>query len=93
MNEICEAMEHEEFPTGKVLTYTRYRVPVEPGKWVMYEHFTQEGSDRHAKGPLVREIGLRKLDLMGKRYERMRMEPVLLRGVGESIVANRTGGG
>ena len=63
MDEIFEAMEAEEFPSGNVLVYTLYRVPDEPGKWVMFEHFTQEGSDLHAKGERVREIGLRKLEL------------------------------
>jgi len=87
MDEIFEAMEAEEFPSGNVLAYTLYRVPDEPGKWVMFEHFTQEGSDLHAKGERVREIGLRKLELMTQPYERMRMEPVRLRGLGEPIAA------
>jgi quinol monooxygenase YgiN len=89
MGEIFDAMEEEEFPTGNVLTYTLYRAPEEPGKWVMFEHFTGEGSDLHAKGPRVREIGLRKLDLMTKPYTRMRMEPVMIRGCGEPINSER----
>jgi quinol monooxygenase YgiN len=89
MNEIFEAMEEEEFPTGNVITYTLYRVPEEPGKWVMFEHFTQEGSDLHAKGPRVRDVGLRKLELMVKPYTRMQLEPVLIRGCGEPINASK----
>lgn len=87
MDEIYEAMEEEEFHTGNVLTYTLYRVPDEPGKWVMYEHFTQEGSDLHAKGARVREVGLRKVEMMTKQYTRMKLEPVRLKGVGEPISA------
>jgi quinol monooxygenase YgiN len=85
MDEIFEAMEEEEFPSGDVLTYTLYRVADEPGKWVMFEHFTQEGSDRHAKGTRVPEIGLRKVEKMTQPYTRTKLEPVLLRGIGTPL--------
>jgi hypothetical protein len=51
----------------------------------MFEHFTADGSELHAKGQRVREIGLRKVEMMTKPYTRMRMEPVLTRGLGEPI--------
>lgn len=87
MGEIFDAMEEEEFPTGNVLTYTLYRDAEEPGKWVMFEHFTGEGSEAHAKGQKVREIGLRKVEMMTKPYTRQRLEPVMIRGCGEPISA------
>ena len=88
LGEIFDAMEKEEFPGGGVITYTAYRDPNEPGKWVMFEHFTDEGSDRHAKGPLVRDPGGRLMKLLIAPRERVQLEPVILRGCGEPIVTD-----
>ena len=85
MREIFDAMAEEEFPNGEVITYTAYRVPEEPGKWVMFEHFTQQGSDQHAKGPKLQEIGAKLTALMVQPYTRMEMQPVLTQGCGEPI--------
>ena len=87
IREIFETMAEEEFPSGGVVTYTAYRVPTEPGKWVMFEHFTQEGSDQHAKKSKMREVGAKLTDLMIKPYTRMALQPVMIKGCGEPIVA------
>jgi len=85
MGETFDAMDQEEFPMGGVVAYTAYRVPDEPGKWVMFEHFTDEGSALHAKGPRVRDPGGRLMRLLVAPRERVQLEPVLLRGLGKSI--------
>ena len=52
----------------------------------MFEHFTQEGSDQHAKKSKIREVGAKLTDLMIKPYTRLALQPVLIKGCGEPIV-------
>jgi quinol monooxygenase YgiN len=85
MREIFDAMAVEEFPTGAVLTYTLFRDPAIPGKWMMFEYFTKEGSDRHSAGPLMMKRGTRLVELMIEPYERILLDPVIALGCGEPI--------
>ncbi len=89
MREIFDAMALEEFPSGDVLTYTLFRDPAEPGKWVMFEYFTQAGSERHSAGPLMLERGRRLVERMIGPYERILLDPVIALGCGEPIPRER----
>jgi quinol monooxygenase YgiN len=85
MRGIFDAMKEEEFPTGDVDTYTVYHDPADPGRWYMFEQFSDEGARVHAKGPLVRPAGQRLVPLCTEPYERWVLDPVLVSGCGEPI--------
>jgi quinol monooxygenase YgiN len=91
MRGIFDAMAVEEFPSGDVKAYAVFRDRADPGKWVMFEHFSERGSEHHAKGPLMREAGRRLSGLFMTPYERLLLEPVLFEGCGKSIVGSGTG--
>ena len=85
MRDIFVAMEKHEYPTNDVVTYTLYRDRSEAGSWVMFEHFTAQGAARHASSSDIIRLGHAQLDLMIAPYERYVLEPVIVRGCGESI--------
>jgi len=85
MRGIFAAMEKHEYPTNDVMTYTLYRDSAEVGSWVMFEHFTAEGAAKHASSTDIIKLGYEQLDLMIVPYERYVLEPVIVRGCGESI--------
>ena len=80
-DEIYAGMTAEEFPTGNVKTYCTHRVVGDPGRYVMFEHFTATGSARHAKGPKVIGPGHRQNRTLVPPFERLRYEPVSAIGV------------
>lgn len=88
MRAIFDAMAVEEFPTGDVKAYAVYRDRSDPGKWVMFEHFTARGSENHAKGPLMQEAGQRLAKLFMTPYERLLLDPILFVGCGEPIAGS-----
>lgn len=85
MREIYDAMAAEEFPTGDVVTYSLFRDPSEPGKWVLFEHFTEEGGRKHGLGPLIYGPGIRHQELLIEPYQRLVLDPVIVHGCGEKI--------
>lgn len=89
MRGIFDAMAVEEFPSGDVITYTLFRDPSQPGKWVMFEYFTEAGSERHSVGPLMMERGTKLVELMTEPYERVLLDPVIALGCGETIPRGR----
>ncbi len=89
---IFEAMAVEEFPSGEVKAYAALRDRADPGKWVMFEHFTGRGSELHARGPLMQEAGRRLAKLFVTPPERLVLEPVLFVGCGEPIGGSVGGG-
>lgn len=80
-DDIYAAMAEEEFPTGNVKTYCTLRVVGDPGRYVMFEHFTATGSAMHAKGTNVIRPGARQLRTLVPPFERLRYEPVAAIGV------------
>lgn len=89
MRDIFDAMAAEEFPTGQVDTYTAYRDPADPGRWYMFEQFSDKGAAVHAKGPLVYPAGQRLAAMCIEPYQRTVLSPVLTSGCGEPIGAIR----
>jgi quinol monooxygenase YgiN len=85
MLDLVDVMKTDEYPTNDVMTYTLYRHRTEPGAWVMYEHFTKEGAARHATTPGIYMLGYEQLDKMIAPYERYVLEPVIVKGCGESV--------
>jgi quinol monooxygenase YgiN len=85
MRAIFEAMAVEEFPSGDVKAYGVYSDRCEPGKWVMFEHFTERGSENHAKGPLMKAAGTGLERLFITPYKRVMLSPALFVGCGETI--------
>jgi quinol monooxygenase YgiN len=95
LRDIFRTMAVEEFPTGDVDTYTVYRDPADPGRWVMFEQFSDEGAAFHAKvahSPTMYEAGQRLAALCIEPYERVVLTPFLTAGCGESINIVRTNG-
>jgi quinol monooxygenase YgiN len=80
-DDIYAAMAEEEFPTGNVKTYCTLRAVGDPGRYVMFEHFTATGSARHAKSPSVVGPGARQMRTLVPPFERLRYEPVTAIGV------------
>ena len=80
-DDIYAAMAKEEFPTGNVKTYCTLRPVGDPGRYVMFEHFTAAGSAKHAKGPNVIGPGARQMRTLVPPFERLRYEPVTAIGV------------
>jgi quinol monooxygenase YgiN len=78
---IYAGMADDEFPTGNVKTYSTLRVVGDPGRYVMFEHFTASGSAKHAKGPNVMGPGARQMRTLVPPFERLRYEPVTAIGV------------
>ena len=83
-DEIYAAMADDEFPTGNVKTYCTLRVVGDPGRYVMFEHFTAAGSAGHAKTAAVTGPGAQQLRLLAPPFERLRYEPVSALGTGHS---------
>jgi len=79
-DEIMDAMEHDEFSTGEVKSYTAHRVAGDVGRYVMYEHFTALGSRSHAKGPTLRIPGAKQMALLITPFERQPLEPMFALG-------------
>jgi quinol monooxygenase YgiN len=85
MREIFDAMAAEEFPTGDVKSYALFRDASTPGKWVLFEHFTDAGARKHGTGPLIHGPGTRHQELLIEPYERIVLDPVIVHGCGEKI--------
>jgi len=90
MGGIFDAMASEEFPSGDVKAYAAFRDRADPGKWVMFEHFTAKGSVNHAKGPLMQQAGQRLSKLFMTPPARVLLDPVLFVGCGEPITGERS---
>jgi quinol monooxygenase YgiN len=92
--DLFDAMAAEEYGTGNVITYTIYRDPGEPGRWVMFEHFTAQGAADHAAetSPRVRELGHEHLSLLLEPYERVVLKPFIVYGCGEPIPGSPAAG-
>ena len=80
-DDIYAGMAEEEFPTGNVKAYCTLRPVGDPGRYVMFEHFTAAGSAKHAKGPSVIGPGARQMRTLVPPFERLRYEPVTAIGV------------
>jgi len=68
-----------------VKTYTVYRDPENPGKWLMFEQFTGRGSDNHASGPEMQSAGRELSSHFTAPFTRTILEPVFYAGCGTSI--------
>jgi hypothetical protein len=85
MRATFDAMGAEEFPSGEVRTYTAYQDGSRPGRWFMFELFSEHGSRVHASGPLVRSAGAEMMSRLTGPYGRTLLEPVLFAGCGGPI--------
>ena len=77
---IMTAMAHDEFPTGNVKSYTAFRIAGDTGRYVMYEHFTAQGSAIHATGEQLPAVGLELMDLLITPFQRLQLEPIAAYG-------------
>ena len=87
MHHIFKIVDRTEISTGNVLTYNLYRDPKEPGRWVMFEHFTAKGSADHATHPDIFGPGFEQVNLITEPFSRAILNPYRVLGCGEPMPA------
>lgn len=85
MHGIFKIVDRTEISTGNVLTYNLYRDPNEPGRWVMFEHFTAKGSADHATHPDIFGPGFEQVNLITEPFSRVILNPYKVLGCGEPM--------
>lgn len=90
MHHIFKIVDRTEISTGNVMTYNLYRDPKEPGRWVMFEHFTAQGSADHATHPDIFVPGMEQVNMIVEPFSRVLLNPWRVLGCGEPMPAFET---
>lgn len=85
MHDIFKIVDRTEVSTGNVMTYNLYRDPKEPGRWVMFEHFTAKGSSDHATHPDIFGPGMEQVNMITEPFSRAILNPYKVYGCGEPM--------